>query len=65
MDIQSKCIETDLDYIVKEILSCVPMFFENGGVTFTGGEATLQIEPLYEIMKKVKENQLYFFENSV
>ena len=58
MDIQSKCIETDWDNIVREILSCVPMFFENGGVTFTGGEATLQIEPLYNIMKKVKEKHI-------
>lgn len=55
MNIQSKCIETDTDSIVTEILSCVPMFFENGGVTFTGGEATLQTDALYEIMKKVKE----------
>ena len=29
------------DQIIKEVLSCRPMFFSGGGVTFTGGEATL------------------------
>ena len=43
-----------IDDIVNEILSVRPMFFENGGVTFTGGEATLQFSAIYEIMKRVK-----------
>ncbi len=55
MDIKSACHEIDTDSMVTEILSCVPMFFENGGVTFTGGEATLQTDAVYDIMKKVKE----------
>lgn len=55
MNIKSDCHEIDTDSIVTEIISCVPMFFENGGVTFTGGEATLQTDAVYDIMKKVKE----------
>ncbi|MBQ6936567.1 MAG: radical SAM protein, partial [Clostridia bacterium] len=30
--------------IFEEITSCRMMFFENGGVTFTGGEVSLQAE---------------------
>jgi len=26
------------------------MFFSGGGVTFTGGEATMQFEPLLELL---------------
>lgn len=36
--------------IVTEVLSCRPMFFDGGGVTFTGGEATLQFDALKEIL---------------
>lgn len=32
------------------------MFFDGGGVTFTGGEATLQIKELLPLLKKLKEN---------
>lgn len=54
MDIDGRCEEKTTDEIIKEILSCTPMFFEGGGVTFTGGEASLQADALYEVMKAVK-----------
>ncbi len=54
MDINRTAKENDTDQIVNEIISCSPMFFDNGGVTFTGGEATLQLDAVYDIMKKVK-----------
>ena len=41
--------------IISEVLLSVPMFFENGGVTFTGGEATLQFEALFNTVKALKE----------
>ena len=41
--------------IVTEAQNCIPMFFEGGGVTFTGGEATLQLKPLKETLKELKE----------
>ena len=40
--------------IYNEILSSSPMFFEGGGVTFTGGEATLQPKPLLALLKMLK-----------
>ena len=44
-----------IDEIFKEIISCRTMFFENGGVTFTGGEVSLQanaIQTLCQMLKK-------------
>ena len=37
------------------------MFYEtsNGGVTFSGGECMLQIDFLFEILKKCKENNIH------
>ena len=32
-------------------ISCSPMFWPDGGVTFTGGEPTLQFEPLAESLR--------------
>lgn len=49
------CTEVSTDDVVTEILSCEPMFFDGGGVTFTGGEATLQCNAVYDIMQKVHE----------
>ena len=45
--------------IVSEIINCKMMFFDNGGVTFTGGEATLQYDELLEILKKCEENNVH------
>ena len=41
--------------IIEECKSCVPMFFSGGGVTFTGGEATLQHNELIQILKELKK----------
>lgn len=47
------------DYSTEEIIaeseSCRPMFFSGGGVTFTGGEATLQADELLTALKALKE----------
>lgn len=37
--------------ILEEIKSCIPMFYDGGGVTFSGGEPTLQFEALGELLK--------------
>lgn len=42
--------------ITDEVLSCVPMFFDGGGVTFTGGEATVQFEALEAVLRSLKEH---------
>ena len=41
--------------IVDEAVRSSPMFFDEGGVTFTGGEATLQFEPLKAALIGLKE----------
>ena len=52
------------EYTVDEVFSEIikdKLFYENsgGGVTFSGGECLLQIDFLYEILKKCKENSLH------
>lgn len=45
--------------IIKESVSCKPMFFGDGGVTFTGGEATLQKDELIEVLKELKIRNIH------
>ncbi len=46
--------EVSVDDLYYEIMSCVPMFFDGGGVTFTGGEVTLQAKAVCELFKRLK-----------
>ena len=41
------------DEVVKEAVRCKPMFFSGGGVTFTGGEATLWHDELLETLNSL------------
>lgn len=41
--------------MVKQIVTAEPMFFDGGGVTFTGGEPTLQFDALKELLMLLKE----------
>lgn len=41
--------------ILKEAELCRPMFFDGGGVTFTGGECTCQFEELKEALTFLKK----------
>jgi len=45
--------------IVDEAISCRMMFFDGGGVTFTGGEATLNTDELIEVLSKLKQNDIH------
>jgi pyruvate formate lyase activating enzyme len=47
------------DEIVKECKSCKMMFFSGGGVTFTGGEATLDFGELTKILKMLKDESIH------
>lgn len=47
--------EYTVDKLFTYILKCSPMFFEGGGVTFTGGEPTLQWDGLSALMQMLKE----------
>ena len=42
--------EYDIHEIIDEIKASMPMFFDGGGVTFTGGECTLQSKAICEII---------------
>ena len=52
----------DKDYTVDEVINEVErskmMFFDGGGVTFTGGECTLQTDELLELLQKLKANNI-------
>ena len=47
---------TDLstEDLIKEAIAAKPLFFEGGGVTFTGGEPTLQFAALKEALQALK-----------
>ena len=45
--------------IVSEIIECRSLFFDGGGVTFTGGEATLQFEALKDILVLLKKEGIH------
>ncbi|MBE6729704.1 MAG: radical SAM protein [Ruminococcaceae bacterium] len=44
--------------VIAESVSCKPMFFSGGGVTFTGGEATLQYEELLQVLIALKKENI-------
>ena len=51
--------DAGIDYAVEELLDeCIRsrmLFFSGGGVTFTGGEATVQYEELSRLLKMLKK----------
>ena len=55
-----KYVDSYQDYSVeelhKEIVSCKRLFFDGGGVTFTGGEMSLQLKSLIPLFKLLKED---------
>ena len=55
MSLAATATEVSVSDVINEIVSCQPMFWDDGGVTFTGGEATLQLDALYSIMQAAKE----------
>jgi pyruvate formate lyase activating enzyme len=52
---ESYTVET----LFSECKSCIPMFFGGGGVTFTGGEATLQADELMKLLKLLKNEGIH------
>lgn len=53
-----KAKEYSVDLLFDEIMRSRMMFFDGGGVTFTGGECTLQADELIALLKKLKENSI-------
>ena len=50
---------TDPEYIVEQAVSMKPFFGKRGGITFSGGEPTVQAEALVPLFKKLKEAGLH------
>ncbi len=48
-------ISVDADRLIEEIKSCKRLFFGGGGVTFTGGECTMQKQALRYVLKGCKK----------
>ncbi len=48
----------EIEDIVKQAVNAEMMFFDGGGVTFTGGEPTAQLEALKETLILLKENKI-------
>lgn len=44
-----------VDELVAEVLRSRPMFFDGGGVTLTGGEATLQFPAVLELLQRLHQ----------
>ncbi len=48
-----------VDEVYDEIMRSRMMFFDGGGVTFTGGEVCMQSDELITLLKKLKENGIH------
>ena len=46
---------TDPDYILEQAISMKPFFGKRGGITFSGGEPTVQAEALIPLFRRLKE----------
>lgn len=49
----------DIQQIKEEVIGCRPMFFDGGGVTFTGGEATCQMPALRILLQELKKENIH------
>ena len=49
----------DIDEILKKAISQKPFFGKKGGITFSGGEPTIQAEALIPLCEKLKENGIH------
>ena len=48
-----------IDQIVEEAMDCSPMYFDNGGITLTGGEPTVQFEAVTQLLTKLKKKGIH------
>ncbi|MDD3339168.1 MAG: glycyl-radical enzyme activating protein [Lachnospiraceae bacterium] len=51
--------EQSVEEIVQEVLDNEMMFYDGGGVTFTGGEATMQYEELKSLLIALKKHDIH------
>ena len=58
LGIKLSSVTYETDDIVDEAVRSRSMFFSNGGVTFTGGEPTLNMPVLTDMLKKLKQHNI-------
>ncbi len=51
--------EYDIEEMIDECKRSKMMFFSGGGVTFTGGEATVQYDELMKLLKSLKADDIH------
>ncbi len=51
--------EISCEDLIRQAVAAEPMFFDGGGVTFTGGEPTVQFEALKAALKGLKGNNIH------
>lgn len=57
--IYASCEEVDTEEVIREALSARMMYYDGGGVTFTGGECTLQFDELLTVLKTLKRHGIH------
>lgn len=55
IDFVGESKETDASYILEQAVSMKPFFGKRGGITFSGGEPTVQAEALVPLFRQLKE----------
>ena len=59
IDLKGESKATDLEHIVEQAVSQKPFFGKRGGVTFSGGEPTVQAKALIPLCKRLKEEGIH------
>ena len=59
IDLKGESKATDIEHIVEQAVSQKPVFGKRGGVTFSGGEPTLQAKALIPLCKRLKEQGIH------
>ena len=54
-----KAHDVPVQEILREAVGCRPMYFEGGGVTFTGGEPTQQWEALGFLLRGLQAEHIH------
>ena len=59
IDLKGESKETDIEEIIRLAVNEKPFFGKKGGVTFSGGEPTLQAKELIPLVKRLKEHNIH------
>ena len=49
----------DVDAIVREAKRSIPLFYEGGGVTLSGGESTVQFEAVRLLLRRLRDENIH------